>query len=159
MWVFLLIEFEKLLNMKRQNSKNRKYVSFGNIKVSQTLVIFFSGIFLLSMFTVVVLDFSLTVLCIFLLALGVLLCSHYFNSNVWNIWYEGDYLYFENIKKSFNRDIELFYKIEKSGFLGIFYIIYLKNKDSVYFKADPLNHFWIFAQGNSNIHIEKLNEK
>ena len=144
MWVFLLVELEKLFNMKLQNSMNRKYVSFGNIKVSQILGMFFSGIFLLLMFTVVVLDFSLTIFCIFLSALGVLLYGHYFNSNVWNIWYEGDYLYFENIKKTFNRDIELFYKIDKSGFFGIYYIINLKNKERFYFKADPLNHLWIF---------------
>jgi hypothetical protein len=138
---------------------NKNNISHGDIKVSQILSWLFSTVTIIPMFILLFFDFSFMALFITLLALTIIILSQYYNSNAWNIWYEGDKLFFENIYKTNKRDIDLFKKIEQNGFLGFFYSIHLNNGEIFRFRINPLDDLSLFFNNDKYIHVNKMNEK
>jgi hypothetical protein len=138
---------------------NRNSISHGDIKVSQILSWFFSTLMMISMFILLFFDFSIIALFITLLALTIILLSQYYNSKAWNIWYEGDELFFENIYKTNKRNIDLFEKIEQNGVLGFFYSIHLNNGEVFRFRINPLDDLRLFFNNDKYFYVNKMNEK
>jgi hypothetical protein len=104
----------------------KNHISNLDIKVQQFIGWFIAGltilIILIPLTFMIVFNFSFIAVFIIILGITLILCIQYFQSKVWNIWYEGDELFFENIYKIHKRDIELFKIIEQRGFIVDFFI-------------------------------------
>lgn len=138
---------------------NRNKISHVNIKVPQIITWFFSVLTILTMIIFLVLDFSFNTVVVMLVSLVFILLIQYFNSKAWNICCKGDEIIFENIYKTHKRNIDLFKKIEKSGFIGNYYTFCLNNGESYYFKINPLDDLKLFFKNDRNFYANKINEQ
>ncbi len=142
---------------------NKNRISNVDIKVLQFLSWFIAGftilIILIPLIFVLVFNFSFGAFFILFIGLFFILGTQYFNSKVWNIWYEEDKLYFENIYKMNRRNIDLFKCVEKSGILDFYNILHLNNGESYYFMIKPTYNFSFFYSDDRQTYLDKINQQ
>ena len=137
---------------------NKHNISQSDVKVFQIIGWFIATFSILIMSFILFLNFSYSTVFILILALALLLAIQYFNLRLWNIWYKGDELFFENIYKTHSRDLELFKNIEKD-FLGNYYTLYLANGEYFRFKIKLINDVKLFFKNDGQFYAKKMNEQ
>ena len=137
---------------------NKHNISQSDVKVFQIIGWFIATFSILIMSFILFLNFSYSAVFILIFSLALLLAIQYFNSKIWNVWYEGNELFFENIYKTYKRDLELFKNIEKD-FFGNYYTLYLANGECFRFKIKPMNSVKLFFKNDSQFYATKMNEQ
>ena len=143
---------------------DKNHISDLDIKEQQFIGWFIAGLIILIILIpstfMMIFNFSFSGAFLFIIGVTFILSIQYFQSKVWNIWYEGDELFFENIYKTHKRDIELFKVIEQRGFIIVdHYILYLSNGESYYFRINLLDDLRLFFKNDRNFYANRMNEK
>jgi hypothetical protein len=139
------------------NKKNM--ISHVDVKPLQISLWVFTGIIMIPVSISLILNGTLISFFIFIISMLFNIAIQYVNTQYWNIWYEDEELFFENIYKTYVKDIECFRKVEKKGFWGNYYILYLDDGNGFSFRIQQTKDFSTLFIKDNQLYAKEITKK
>ena len=134
-------------------------ISNFDIKVSQLIAWGVTLTFLIIAGGIIFHSFDLNGLYTLIMVLIVTIVINYAGANMWNVYYEHNFLTITNIYSARKVLVNQFEKIEMTSMLKNGYTIYLTNGEKYQFKISPTDDLKLFFKTDPQFYAKEMTKK
>jgi len=134
-------------------------ISKFDTKVSQIMTWVVTLSFLIIGGSIIFYSFTLNGLYTIIMVLIITVIINYPSANMWNVWYEHDYLIIENIYSTRKVLVSQFEKIKMTSVFNNGYTLYLNNDEKYQFKIRPTEDLKLFFKSDPQFYAKEMTQK
>jgi hypothetical protein len=131
-------------------------ISKRDVKASQFMTWVFTISFLVIAGTVIFYSPTMNGLYTIVMLLIVTIYINYASINLWNVWYENDFLIIQNLYNTQRVSISQFEKIEMTSVFNNGYTLYLSNSEKYQFRIRPTQDLKLFFKTDPQFYAKKM---